>query len=306
MRPLPIGDTRIGVAPDMIVESHTGRMIAGPVGSAVVHLLAVLLLVFGLPWRTEAAPAVQVIPVDLVWLGPETAPPASATTALPQTRAPETATATPETPVPAPRTPPPEPARHPARGNATSSPTTAMPMARIAPVPIPPKKPTPSEAPRAERKRQTTPDETLSVRLQQLARLRQPDSPKQPDPAPQTGSGLSNLDATSARAAPARDATYRVKDFIRAQVQRRWYMDRAAIKRRDWVVAIHIHIEPNGRVSAADIVDDARVPLDSAYRGFALSARNAVLLSSPLAIPPGTYDIAKDIVIDFEAKQVLQ
>jgi hypothetical protein len=31
-----------------------------------------------------------------------------------------------------------------------------------------------------------------------------------------------------------------------------------------------------------------------------------VLLSSPLALPPGAYSIAKDIVVDFDPKQVLQ
>jgi len=306
MRPLVIGETWIGVAPGAIVESDPGRPFIGPAGSAALHLLVILLLVFGLPWRTPPPPAVQIIPVDLVWLGRETAPPAATKAALPQAKAQETATATPETPVPAPKSPPPQPAPRPAKGPSTSSPTTAMPMAEIAPVPIPPKKPTPSEAPRAKLKRQTQPDDALSARLRQLARLRQPDSPMRPNPAPQTGTGLSNQDATTATAAPARDATYRVKDFIRAQVQRHWYMDAAAIKRADWVVAIRIHVEPSGRVSDAEILGDSRFPLKSDYRDFALSARNAVLLSSPLVIPPGMYALAKNIVVDFEAKQVLR
>ncbi len=306
MRPLFIGDTWIGVGPGAIVLSDPGWKIAGPAGSAVLHALVIMLFVFGLPWRAQPPPVVQVIPVDLVWLGPETAPPTPVKAALPQAKAQQTATATPAEPVPVPKTPAPQPAPHPAKGPSTSSPTTAEPMARVAPVPIPPKKPTPSEAPRARLKRQTLPDDALSARLQELARLRQPDSPMPPNPAPQTGTGLSSLDAASPHAAPARDATYRVKDFIRAQVVRRWYIESSAIKNRDWTVGIRIHVEPSGRVSEAEILGDSRFPLESAYRDFALSARNAVLLSSPLVVPPGMYEIAKDIVVDFQAKQVLR
>jgi hypothetical protein len=97
-----------------------------------------------------------------------------------------------------------------------------------------------------------------------------------------------------------------VKDFIRAQVERRWNPDRKGVKVGNWMVAIHILLDRDGTVTGADIVDEARYRSDKAYLDFALSARNAVLLSSPLSLPPGAYDIAKDIVVDFDPKRVLQ
>jgi hypothetical protein len=126
------------------------------------------------------------------------------------------------------------------------------------------------------------------------------------NPRQQDGAGASNVTAAAADAARARDATYGVKDFIRAQVERRWNPNRQAIKGRNWTVAIHILIARDGTVNQAEIVDEVRYRPDPAYFEFALSARNAVLLSSPLSLPPGAYEIAKDIVIDFNAKRLSQ
>ncbi len=54
------------------------------------------------------------------------------------------------------------------------------------------------------------------------------------------------------------------------------------------------------------MVETLRYRSDPAYRDFALSARNAVLLSSPLALPDGAYDVARDLVVEFDARQVLR
>jgi len=130
--------------------------------------------------------------------------------------------------------------------------------------------------------------------------------PMPPNPRQQNGSGESDATAASANSAAALNATYRVKDFIRAQVMRRLNTDCNALKCGDWVVAIHIVLRPDGRISTAEIVDNSHLSSDSAYRDFAISARDAVLLSSPLTLPPGAYDIAKDIVVDFSSRQVMR
>ena len=54
---------------------------------------------------------------------------------------------------------------------------------------------------------------------------------------------------------------------------------------------------------AAEIVDNSRAG-DPAYRALAMSARNAVLLSSPLALPPGRYEEVRDVVLDFDPRKV--
>ena len=79
-----------------------------------------------------------------------------------------------------------------------------------------------------------------------------------------------------------------MKDFIRAQVERRWNLDLATLGDHQFSVPIHVEISSGGTVIKAEIMDTARSN-DPAYREVAVSARNAVLLSSPLSLPPGHY-----------------
>jgi hypothetical protein len=215
----------------------------------------------------------------------------------------EVAKAEPETSVP--ETPSPAPSQ---QAQAKSVSDLAAPVTPEAKPPPPKaiKAPKLAAAPTAKIEPQPVPVDPLAARLEMLAQLRQPAPPMPSDPRQQEGTGASNVTATSANAARARDASYSVKDFIRAQIERHWNLDGARLKSSDWVVAIHIVLSPDGTVTSAEIVDDPRLRSDSAYHDFALSARNAVLLSSPLTVPPGEYDIARDIVLDFNSKQVSQ
>jgi hypothetical protein len=290
------------------VDRRVGQMRGPLIGSSVLHVLLMLLTILGLPRLTRAPPLVeQVVPVNLVQIGEKTAAPSPADVApLPQEKAAEVSEAAPAEAVPVVQTPPPQAAQH--RAEEKSAPdllTTTQPEQKRE-ISRPVKAPKPDLVPGAKLRRQPLPADDLSARLERLARLRQPAPPMAPNPRQQKGAGASNLTATSPNTASARDAIYGVKDFIRAQVERRWSLDGKMLKGGDWVVAIHIVLSPDGRVSRAEIVDDPRYRSDSGYRDFALSARNAVLLSSPLTVPPGEYDIAKDIVLDFHLKQVLQ
>jgi outer membrane biosynthesis protein TonB len=277
----------------------------GLIGSLALHVLALLLVIFGLPWLAKAPPPEErVVPVNLVVLAESTTSPSAAVPApLPQEKAREVAPAAPAPAIPAPETPPPpdEP-----RAKEASHPpvSTALAPAETPRLPRPAKAPKPAAHP-AARQAQPSPEDELSARLKALARLRQPSPPERPQPRQQEGSGASNVTAGNA-AAHGRDAAYGVKDFIRAQVIRHWNLHQDAARHSDWSVAIHIVMSPDGKVLRAEIEEDPRYSSDDAYRDFARSARNAVLMSSPLALPAEAYDIAKDIVVDFSPKQVLQ
>ena len=97
-----------------------------------------------------------------------------------------------------------------------------------------------------------------------------------------------------------------MKDFIRAQIERHWYLDKSALRAGSSPVAIHMLLNRDGRVDKAEIVDDPRFAADPAFYALALSARNAVLLSSPLTLPPGRYDAVKDMILDFDPRKALQ
>jgi hypothetical protein len=101
------------------------------------------------------------------------------------------------------------------------------------------------------------------------------------------------------------EGPFSVKDYIRAQVERRWNPDLASLRNREVSVPIHVEITSAGVVLKAEIVDTARAA-DPDYREFAVSARNAVLLSSPIALPAGYYQDVMDMVLYLNPKDALR
>jgi hypothetical protein len=92
-----------------------------------------------------------------------------------------------------------------------------------------------------------------------------------------------------------------LKDFIRAQIERRWQFDGAGD--REIVVTIRLRLSPDGVVQSAQIVDDRTT--DPGFHAAAIGARNAALLSSPLQLPPGLF-VAGDITVDLNTKDALR
>src|SRR5258707_4105620 len=143
--------------------------------------------------------------------------------------------------------------------------TILRPPTAIAPAePQPP--PDPLQQPRDE----------LQLRLEALAKLRQPETG--------SPSGTSGRSASSNGTGLGPGAAYSVKDLVRAQVERRWNLDLDGLGRRNFVIAIHVVLTRDGVVSKAEIVDQLRFNSDATYRSIALSARTAVLLSSPILL----------------------
>ena len=121
----------------------------------------------------------------------------------------------------------------------------------------------------------------------------------------QNSSGTaSRPSGSSAPAGP--QSGYRVEDLIRAQVQRRWNLRLDELGERELIVAIHVVLEPDGTVAKAEIVDEARTKGDEVYRSIALSARNAVLLSSPLTLPAGMTAEMRDMTLSFNTRDTLR
>ncbi len=285
------------------LELRPGRVSRDPISrgllsSLALHGMAALLLLFLLPRLLTTPPeAAQIVPIDLVTLGARTAaPPAQEQAALPQEQAKETAERQVADPVPEPQTPPPPQVVAPrARTSTAPSPLAAVNPDESA------RQPKPGASAAAKPRPSPSRVDDLSAKLQSLARLRQPAPPVQPRPSPQEGAGLSNVTASSANSAPGSQASYSVRDFLRAQVERHWYWDRRRLGAGDWAVSIHVVLRPDGSVASAEIVDDARHGGDPDYHDLALSARNAVLLSSPLTLPPGAPPI-RDVTLTLDPR----
>jgi hypothetical protein len=298
-----------------LVEVRRHRMRGGVAASLALHAVIALLIAFDLmhfvtPMPT---PADLAIPVDLVRLAPLTAGPSVKRRAdLPQEPAPGQATDTDQPrpsppapprqatlpPVPAPQPPGAPPAARQALAEAMTRPPAKAPAEKIATrakaaVPLP-----------ANRK--PAPADPLTLQLETLARQKLASVPMSPGKGDPADTGLSNTTTTSANAAAGPQATYSARDFLRVQVIRHWNLRVEPSQSAGWTVSIHLQLRRDGSVTMAEIVDPGRYRLNRPYLDFALSARNAVLMSSPLVIPPGQYDLVSDIVLPFSARDVLQ
>ncbi|HEX3485590.1 MAG TPA: hypothetical protein VHT51_11055 [Micropepsaceae bacterium] len=156
-------------------------------------------------------------------------------------------------------------------------------------IPNPPA-PTAEEPPRRDE---------LETQLEALSKLRQTPT----DPRLLKGSGAADIDAGNG--AGRGKAAYSVKDYIRAQVERRWNLDTTALGKANFVIPIHVVLAADGALTQAEIVDQKRYIADAAYRFIAVSALNAVRLSSPFALPAG-HEGVMDVTLDLNPRDTLQ
>jgi hypothetical protein len=139
----------------------------------------------------------------------------------------------------------------------------------------------------------------LDAQLHALARQQQDQAGQNP---PDTGTALAADGGGSFNSA----TVYRARDFIRAQIERRWYLDRAALVAGGFLVSLHLELGSDGRVMVAEIDDAGGLADNAAYRSAAASLRAAALLSSPLVLPEGQYEAVKDVDLVFRSNDVLQ
>jgi hypothetical protein len=145
------------------------------------------------------------------------------------------------------------------------------------------------------------PIDDLDAKLRGLARLRAPTT-KLPVLENATGA----IDATSPGASPGDEATYSVRDFVREQAERRWNLDFTRLGARRFTIPIHVVMRSDGTIVSAEVVDKERAASDAVYRSIALSARNALLLSSPIALPAGEYNSTLDMTLDFNPRDMVR
>jgi hypothetical protein len=189
-------------------------------------------------------------------------------------------------------------------GERTTSPPepkiSPIPKQRSARIPVPQtSSPRPPEG--AAPKKTAPPVDELQAKLRGLARLREPDTVL----APLDNSPNSDTDSTSNDAVAGDEALYSVRDFIRAQVERRWSIDLSLLNGRSFKVRVHVQMNARGAVTLAEVVDQQRFKTDARYHEIALSARNAVLLSSPFNLPPGNYHDGMDMILSLNPRDTL-
>ena len=181
--------------------------------------------------------------------------------------------------------------------------TTAPPAPNHAAVPQQKAMKGPAGAPKPESyapNRTKAPTDQLEVQLKNLSKLRQPDSDLKIE------NGASDDLATSNGAAPGAVTAYSVRDYIRAQILRRWVFDFSTLGNRDISIPLRVSLTGRGAVIVAEIMDHHRYVTDKLYRDVALSARNAVLLSAPFRLPVGAPREGIDFTLDLNPRDTLK
>ncbi|HEX4293736.1 MAG TPA: hypothetical protein VHZ29_06350 [Rhizomicrobium sp.] len=146
------------------------------------------------------------------------------------------------------------------------------------------------------------PVDDLDNRLNALSKLRAPET----DTQALTGPGQSRAESTGNDAAAGSDAAYALRDFVRAQVMRRWNLDLSLLGERKWIVALRVVMKSNGTIREAEVVDKHRYATDAIFRQIAISAKNAVLLSSPIALPAGSYPAETEMTLNLNPRDAMR
>ena len=330
------------LAPRVAPESHW-EMPVGLVLSVLLHLLIALLAIFGLPFIADEPPQVEEsVPVDLVPLGDITAAPAPKPAELkppeppkeaakpepPKETQPPPAPTPPPPPAPSPPTPaPPPPPPPPPQPKAEVPPPvpkpeppkeTPKPPDQLAEVKPPPKKPPPQENDFDSLLKTITKMKDQSPPQDQPQKPAKPQPPKQDDfkslekemaqmqsqPAPPVTSQSSNSTVAAPNLSEQASATD--KDYVAGQFRRCWNFDPGARDPASLVVQIHVTLRPDGSVINSEIVSNPRYDSDSYFRSAADSARRATLACQPIKLPPGKYDVLKDLVLNFDPRDSLR
>jgi hypothetical protein len=138
------------------------------------------------------------------------------------------------------------------------------------------------------------PQDELSAKLRALAQLSAPDTPLA------VGGGAG--DGGGGRGT----GSYALRDFIRAQILRRWLPSLSDAASRAAVVRLRLNVSSSGAISDIVIADQDRFRNDMVFHGMALSARNAALLASPIQMPPGNWPKVIPLEIDLDPKAALR
>jgi hypothetical protein len=141
------------------------------------------------------------------------------------------------------------------------------------------------------------PEDELSAKLRALAQLKSADSV------------LPNADVSAMPGGAGEgegEGNYALKDFIRAQILRRWLPDLSIPGARNLPVALRLRLLKTGVIDEVVILDQARLHTDAPFRDMALSARDAALLASPIQIPGMRLDKNQTLTIVLDPKSVLR
>ena len=100
--------------------------------------------------------------------------------------------------------------------------------------------------------------------------------------------------------------TVSLQDAIRSQVQPCWLFPAGAPNAEDLDVRLHISLNPDGSLNGPPVIlNQSKVNQSDYYRVAAESARRAVQKCAPLKLPVDSYDVWRDIDMNFNPRDMI-
>jgi outer membrane biosynthesis protein TonB len=256
--------------------------------SAVLHLIGLIVLIFGLPHFAPPLPAPpRIIPVDIVEVGEIT-----------QSRRVDEPTPTEEKKIEEPAPPQKEQAK------PEEKPPEPLPPPKT---PEKPKEELAELLKKLKEPKKPVEEKPAPDRLQNLLKdlAKKKDQPKPDAPAEEKP----KADAAPSPATPnlADRLTISEEDLLRRQISQCWNMPIGAKDAGNLVVELVIDVNADRTVARAEIVDKGRMSSDTYFRAAAEAALRAVNnpRCSPLMLPEGKYEQWKRIRFSFDPRDML-
>jgi len=292
----------------------------GALLSAALHLIVIIITVFGLPlFSNEWEPPAESIPVELAPLSEMTNIPVRPEPKKPVEKIEPKPEAKPEPPKPEPAPPPPPPPAP----EPEPIPDDAVPLPKDKveekPQPKPeaqPERVVKLDGPRPKVKPKPKivekPEEKLDLnKISALLskELKDP-SPKTEEPEENPQDTPQDLPPTQAtRPTTSAQMTLSEIDSIRAQIEQCWIVPAGARYAEELVVRVRIFLRPDGGLAQPpQVVDSLRMntPGEEAYRTAAESAVRAIMKCEPFQnLPVDKYDRWQEIEMNFDPRSML-
>jgi outer membrane biosynthesis protein TonB len=276
-------------------EGGTGDSFTKPwlIASALFHLFVIVALWVGLPRIVRPPPKpVVLIPIEIAQIAPMSAIKKEEKPQPPEPPKPDVKPEPPKPEPPKPETPQPTPPKPPEPVPAPPKPPEPQPTPKPQPKPKPP-----------EPKKEPPKQDSFTSVLKNVAKLKKDEPPKKPD-QPQKN----QVPATPAPQAPAiaDRLTVSEEDLLRQQMRQCWNVPIGARDIENTSVEIYISVGPDRVLKEAIPVDQARMNRDPFFRAVAESALRALHnpLCSPLALPPEKYDQWKEMIFNFNPRDM--
>ncbi len=219
------------------------------------------------------------------------------------------------------RRPPPPPPEQVAALEPEPVPTPVVKPEAVAPPQVaPPPTPKPTRRVTEPPNRKPTPpsrdepfDANRIVALIDRSRQDEPPPPPPPEPEEEPEAEPEPFRLPEIRREPVNEGvrvsalplTISELDAIRLQIQKCWSVPAGARDAENLVVRIRFSLNPDGSLRGEPKILDRDRMDEPSFRTAAESARRAVLRCTPLTLPPAKYESWKDIVLNFNPRDLL-